>query len=125
MINNKQIINELYLYFMLFQLIKIQIGVKKNVNSKKSKEILSIPNTKWKLNKNNHWKYIWKLKISKVENRLILSVITQKSKMIINCIIEKNNEIFFTNLVFKTVLVMQKDKVNKVKSQNMKEKNKK
>jgi hypothetical protein len=110
---------------MLFQLIKIQIGVKKNVNSKKSKEILSIPNTKWKLNKNNHWKYIWKLKISKVENRLILSVITQKSKMIINCIIEKNNEIFFTNLVFKTVLVMQKDKVNKVKSQNMKEKNKK
>lgn len=39
----KQITKLLYLYFILFQLIKIQIGVNKNVSNKKSKEILSIP----------------------------------------------------------------------------------
>lgn len=39
----RQIMKLLYLYFILFQLINIQIGVKKKVNSKNSKEILSIP----------------------------------------------------------------------------------
>lgn len=39
----RQIIKLLYLYFILFQLINIQIGVKKNVSNKNNKEILSIP----------------------------------------------------------------------------------
>ena len=69
----KQIIKLLYLYFILFQLIRIHIGVKKNVNNKNNNEILSIPITKWKLNKNNHWLYNWKLKTSKSEKRLKLS----------------------------------------------------
>ena len=55
-INSKQTINELYLYFILFQLIKIHTGVKKKVNNKNNKEILSIPNIKWKLNIKSHWK---------------------------------------------------------------------
>jgi hypothetical protein len=42
----KQTIKLLYLYFILFQLIKIHIGVKKNVNNKNNNEILSIPITK-------------------------------------------------------------------------------
>lgn len=44
--NNKHIKKLLYLYFTLFQLINMQIGIKKNVNNKKIKEILSIPKIK-------------------------------------------------------------------------------
>lgn len=44
-INIKQIIKEVYLYFILFQLIKMHRGVSKNVNSKNKKEILSKPKT--------------------------------------------------------------------------------
>lgn len=113
------------MYLILFQLINIQIGVKKKVSNKKSNEMLSIPNIKWKLNKKSHWKYNWKLNTSKLENKLILSTTIQKHNTIINWVIEKNREIFFISLVFKTVLVIQNDKTNKAKSQNKKEKNKK
>jgi len=44
-INIKQIIKDVYLYFILFQLIKMQRGVSKNVNSKNKNEILSKPKT--------------------------------------------------------------------------------
>ena len=41
----RHIIKLLYLYFILFQLISMQIGVKKKVNNKNNNEILSIPIT--------------------------------------------------------------------------------
>ena len=41
----KQITKLLYLYFILFQLIKIHNGVNRNVNSKNRREILSKPKT--------------------------------------------------------------------------------
>jgi len=41
----KHTIKEVYLYLILFQLIKIHKGVSKNVNNKNSKEMLSKPIT--------------------------------------------------------------------------------
>jgi hypothetical protein len=121
----KQTIKLLYLYFILFQLIKIHIGVKKNVNNKNNNEILSIPITKWKLNKNSHWLYNWKLKTSKSEKRLKLSAKIQNSKTIINWNTENDNEIFFISLVFNTELVIQNDKTSKIANQSKNEKNSK
>lgn len=87
--------------------------------------MLSIPITKWKLNKNNHCLYNWKLKTSKSEKRLKLSTKIQKSRTIINWNIENDNEIFFISLVFNTELVIQNDKNSKIANQSKKEKNSK